>query len=435
MELDHEAPIPICDAIEFLRLHGMNSEGIFRAPGNQARVKELIELYNSNYKSREKKTDPHFSVLNEHPETVKPNDISSLIKKFFNSLDEPVVPSKYRGSMTYVVKSNMSVKQKQLELFNILESMPSKNKRLIGFVLNFLRDMLEHEKETKMDARNLGMCMAVCFFRGTNSAEQIMVSQIGTIIIQLYIQSDLPFPTPGVDFVDRNTIYDEHFLPKVTVKERKGSMFGSFRNSMQSLIGGGNGNQMRIALEKLEEEEENNKKSNENTKSTMVEMDKEVDDKNLPEKGIKKTSKKEKKKNVKKEVKEKPKSKPKQRGRANSYLPGSSDFLIEICGVVSNPTVEDLREKNKKSPALLPSVRMLRPSPKRQKPKKNKEKKTKNGRKFSQFSSIGAGSSAITSKVLSVVSNVEEKVEPIDLKKPTEQVINGDKGTWVHKTL
>ena len=143
--LRDEAPVVLCDCISFLRTHGLYETGIFRVPGNGARVESMAKSYTSASKRRESvinlfQDKPEFSV----------HDVCSLFKLYLKSLEQPLIPEDSGKEMMEVVL-NDQVEDEVQELSNIMENMVSPNRECLGFVVSFLREICTFQKFSQRD--------------------------------------------------------------------------------------------------------------------------------------------------------------------------------------------------------------------------------------------------------------------------------------------
>ncbi|GBG33435.1 Rho GTPase activating protein, putative [Hondaea fermentalgiana] len=74
-------PPVICECVLYLKAHGLQTQGIFRIPGENSRVKALAEAYARGQKG----------LLEENP-SVSVHDVATLLKTSIRNLPEPLVP-------------------------------------------------------------------------------------------------------------------------------------------------------------------------------------------------------------------------------------------------------------------------------------------------------------------------------------------------------
>ncbi|XP_014668112.1 PREDICTED: rho GTPase-activating protein 39-like [Priapulus caudatus] len=125
---------------EVLRLHGCQTEGIFRVPGDIDEVNAL-KLHVDQWQIPSSITDPHVPA--------------SLLKLWYRELYEPLIPhSFYDDCIKNCNDAECAIR--------IVNSLPEINRQVLCYLLRFLQVFAsrEHVVYTKMDVNNLAMVMA-----------------------------------------------------------------------------------------------------------------------------------------------------------------------------------------------------------------------------------------------------------------------------------
>ncbi|KAI0356324.1 hypothetical protein OH77DRAFT_253772 [Trametes cingulata] len=138
-----------------LALGGTKSEGIFRVPGDGDLVSDLKLRIDKGYYSLEGVDDPHV--------------LASLLKLWLRELCDPLVPDElYNDCITCAHKPE--------ECVQIVQRLPTINRRVVLFVISFLQLFLEEKIQsvTKMTAPNLALVMAPNLLR-CNSESMLVV--------------------------------------------------------------------------------------------------------------------------------------------------------------------------------------------------------------------------------------------------------------------
>ncbi|KAI0331024.1 hypothetical protein GY45DRAFT_673978 [Cubamyces sp. BRFM 1775] len=138
-----------------LALGGTKAEGIFRVPGDGDLVSDLKLRIDRGYYSLEGVDDPHV--------------LASLLKLWLRELCDPLVPDElYNDCITCAHKPD--------ECIQIVQRLPTINRRVVLFIISFLQLFLEEkiQSATKMTAPNLALVMAPNLLR-CNSESMLVV--------------------------------------------------------------------------------------------------------------------------------------------------------------------------------------------------------------------------------------------------------------------
>ena len=124
-----------------LALGGTKAEGIFRVPGDGDSVSELKVRIDRGHYTLTDFDDPHV--------------LASLMKLWLRELSDPLVPEEmYNECITN--------SQDPIACVQIVERLPTINRRVVLFVISFLQLFLEERTQnvTKMTPANLALVMA-----------------------------------------------------------------------------------------------------------------------------------------------------------------------------------------------------------------------------------------------------------------------------------
>ncbi|KAI0633635.1 hypothetical protein C8Q77DRAFT_1058132 [Trametes polyzona] len=138
-----------------LALGGTKAEGIFRVPGDGDLVSDLKLRIDKGYYSLDGVDDPHV--------------LASLMKLWLRELCDPLVPDElYNDCITSAHNPE--------ECVQIVQRLPTMNRRVVLFVISFLQLFLEEKIQsvTKMTAPNLALVMAPNLLR-CNSESMLVV--------------------------------------------------------------------------------------------------------------------------------------------------------------------------------------------------------------------------------------------------------------------
>ena len=143
-----------------LKLGATKQEGIFRIPGNLAKVESMATGINSG------KDMINGATL---------NDVASLFKQWFRDLPNPVVPI---DRVPDVVKIYQDGNKDFIPFCNTL---PRPHKMVLMFLVGFLQDLSKYKSETKMDANNLSIVFGPNIIQSNNITEQDQAKDISDI--------------------------------------------------------------------------------------------------------------------------------------------------------------------------------------------------------------------------------------------------------------
>ncbi|KAM9847320.1 rho GTPase-activating protein 22 [Aulostomus maculatus] len=138
-----QVPVLVEQCVCFIREHGLEEEGLFRAPGQTNHVRELQDAFDRGEK-------PLFDS------TTDVHTVASLLKLYIRELPEPVIPfSKYTQFLSC---AQLLTKDKEMgitELAKQVKSLPQVNYNLLKYICKFLDEVQSHCNENKMSVQNL----------------------------------------------------------------------------------------------------------------------------------------------------------------------------------------------------------------------------------------------------------------------------------------
>uniref|UniRef100_A0A8C2WK78 Rho GTPase-activating protein 24 n=1 Tax=Cyclopterus lumpus TaxID=8103 RepID=A0A8C2WK78_CYCLU len=134
-------PVLVEQCVCFIREHGLQEEGLFRAPGQTNHVRELQDAFDRGEK-------PVFDS------TTDVHTVASLLKLYIRELPEPIIPfSKYTQFLSC---AQLLTKDKgKVELGKQVKSLPQVNYNLLTYICKFLDEVQSHSNENKMSVQNL----------------------------------------------------------------------------------------------------------------------------------------------------------------------------------------------------------------------------------------------------------------------------------------
>ncbi|KAI9253534.1 hypothetical protein BDA99DRAFT_520052 [Phascolomyces articulosus] len=129
----------LADAV--IRLHGQQTEGIFRVPGDADDVTELrVRIENGNY---------------DATGITDPNVPASLLKYWIRDLPEPLISAEFYDAC-------VACSEDIDKAIDIINALPDVNRRIVLYILSFLQEFIDPDviKHTLMNVHNLAMVYA-----------------------------------------------------------------------------------------------------------------------------------------------------------------------------------------------------------------------------------------------------------------------------------
>uniref|UniRef100_A0A8D2E3R8 Rho GTPase activating protein 40 n=1 Tax=Theropithecus gelada TaxID=9565 RepID=A0A8D2E3R8_THEGE len=158
LEADHkvlpstQVPLVLQALLSCLEKRGLDTEGILRVPGSQARVKGL-----------EQKLEKDFYAGLFSWDEVHHNDASDLLKRFIRKLPTPLLTAEYLPAFA-VVPNIPDLKQRLQVLHLLILILPEPNRNALKALLEFLRKVVAREQHNKMTLWNVSTVMAPNLF-------------------------------------------------------------------------------------------------------------------------------------------------------------------------------------------------------------------------------------------------------------------------------
>lgn len=158
LEADHkvlpstQVPLVLQALLSCLEKRGLDTEGILRVPGSQARVKGL-----------EQKLERDFYAGLFSWDEVHHNDASDLLKRFIRKLPTPLLTAEYLPAFA-VVPNIPDLKQRLQVLHLLILILPEPNRNALKALLEFLRKVVAREQHNKMTLWNVSTVMAPNLF-------------------------------------------------------------------------------------------------------------------------------------------------------------------------------------------------------------------------------------------------------------------------------
>ncbi|XP_054161510.1 rho GTPase-activating protein 190-like isoform X4 [Oppia nitens] len=142
---DNAVPLFVEKCIQFIEEEGLDSEGIYRVPGNRAHVDLLFQKFEE---------DPNVSIRELD---IPVNAVATALKDFFSKRLPPLIPTAMMDELTDL--SSYNDKSSRLSSFReFLKSLPSVNFEVIKFVFKHFVKVADNCRLNSMDTKNLAIC-------------------------------------------------------------------------------------------------------------------------------------------------------------------------------------------------------------------------------------------------------------------------------------
>ncbi|XP_054279717.1 rho GTPase-activating protein 190 isoform X3 [Macrosteles quadrilineatus] len=138
-------PIILEKCVQFVEEEGLDSEGIYRVPGNRAHVELLFQKFDE---------DPNVDI---NTLDIPVNAVATALKDFFSKRLPPLFTEDLMGELEDLsVKGDKSCRL--LALRSLLKKLPPVNFEVLKFVFHHFVRVSENCKLNSMDSKNLAIC-------------------------------------------------------------------------------------------------------------------------------------------------------------------------------------------------------------------------------------------------------------------------------------
>ncbi|UYV65631.1 RhoGAPp190 [Cordylochernes scorpioides] len=142
-------PLFVEKCIHFIEEEGLDSEGIYRVPGNRAHVDLLFQRFDE---------DPHVSIRELD---IPVNAVATALKDFFSKRLPPLIPSNLMDALTDISGTIQGIQDRNCRLFalrDLLQKLHSINFEILKFVFEHFVKVSENCRLNSMDSKNLAIC-------------------------------------------------------------------------------------------------------------------------------------------------------------------------------------------------------------------------------------------------------------------------------------
>mmetsp|Transcript_2933 Transcript_2933/g.4308 ORF Transcript_2933/g.4308 Transcript_2933/m.4308 type:complete len:709 (-) Transcript_2933:95-2221(-) len=174
--------------VEYLREHGMKTEGIFRKPGLHDRIEDMKKCFDHDVPIKFGKQDIHAAA--------------GCLKQWLRELPEPLIPHNFYSMFLGAESASVSDIQK------MVRQLPSQNQAILAYLCQFLNELSKNHEITRMNIPNLALVFSPNILRPKteNPMEALAHSQrkndsLTAIIKDVYDIFKIPKPDSEIDFL------------------------------------------------------------------------------------------------------------------------------------------------------------------------------------------------------------------------------------------
>ncbi|XP_050691125.1 uncharacterized protein LOC126982886 isoform X3 [Eriocheir sinensis] len=160
-------PLLVSLCVGVVESRGLQTQGIYRIPGNKASVTYLTEMINRDAKSIDYDDSRWCDV----------NVISSMLKQFFQKLPDPLFTCELYPLFIEASKVD-DPKQRMLELKKLVHELPDHHYETLRFLIMHLNNIVTNSDTNKMDVRNLAIVFGPTLVRSGDDNMVTMVTDM-----------------------------------------------------------------------------------------------------------------------------------------------------------------------------------------------------------------------------------------------------------------
>lgn len=178
---DQVIPPAVQQTVEFLRVHALDSEGIFRRTANAATLKKVQQRLNSG----------------ETVDFTEFNDVTIAavtLKTFLRDLSEPILTFELYEPIIRLYgheKEEQILQAKRM----LTEELPEDNYAVLKYILDLLTEVAAHSDKNKMTTQNLAICFGPNLIWPRGQASLNTMGHVNTFALLLLDNFDTLFKT------------------------------------------------------------------------------------------------------------------------------------------------------------------------------------------------------------------------------------------------
>ncbi|KAK2542159.1 Myo9b [Columba guinea] len=155
----NSVPVVLEKLLEYVEMHGLYTEGIYRKSGSANRMKELKQLLQA---------DPHSVKLENYPI----HTITGILKQWLRELPDPLMTSAQYNDFLRAVE--LPEKQEQLcAIYSVLEQLPQANHNTLERLIFHLVKVALIEDVNRMSPNALAIVFAPCLLRCPDTSDPL----------------------------------------------------------------------------------------------------------------------------------------------------------------------------------------------------------------------------------------------------------------------
>ncbi|XP_074603489.1 rho GTPase-activating protein 190 isoform X4 [Brevipalpus obovatus] len=139
-------PLFVEKCVQFIEEEGMESEGIYRVPGNRAQVVLLFNRFEE---------DPTFSIRELD---IPVNAVATALKDFFSKHLPQIIPNILMDELTSIISSTNSRDHRLLALRELINKLPPANFDVLKFIFRHFVRITKNSRINSMDSKNMAIC-------------------------------------------------------------------------------------------------------------------------------------------------------------------------------------------------------------------------------------------------------------------------------------
>ncbi|KAJ3259667.1 hypothetical protein HK103_001928 [Boothiomyces macroporosus] len=162
---NQEIPFFIISCIEFVEAKGLEYEGIYRKSGPMSQINALYASFNKG----------------EHRSLTNPEDpfditaVTSILKKFFRDMPDPLIPSRYYKDLIEAMKLPLG-DERDASIKMIINQIPADNNIVLSYLIHHLAKVQLYAEKNLMTASNLGVVFGPTIMRNQQVDTQLDIA-------------------------------------------------------------------------------------------------------------------------------------------------------------------------------------------------------------------------------------------------------------------
>ncbi|KAH3760848.1 rho GTPase-activating protein 9 [Pelomyxa schiedti] len=176
---DEGVPAVVSLTVGILRHRGLDEEGLFRVCGNAALMRKMQEFFQ----------DPNTYKLSNEAQRARldkivGHDVHSLagvLKKFLRDLASPIVPEGLYNA--FILAGEITdLYEKRVCMRLLVKALPELNRKLMHYMVKFLRDVAAHCEKNRMTSENLAIVFGPSLLPGPADKALLHVNKLPVVI-------------------------------------------------------------------------------------------------------------------------------------------------------------------------------------------------------------------------------------------------------------